>query len=141
MKTPGQRQRAARFYALLIRLYPAAYQQSFGPQMLQTFRDYYDSVLEQEGRVGMGFWLALAAVALGAPSALALGIFLNQAGQTNYACAPVSGATSSAPAALISAQDWFARGDYDYDRGDCAKAIADYGQAIALKPDFAEAYN
>ena len=243
MKTTREAQRGVRLYALLLRLYPSAFRRSFGAQMLQTFCDCYSEVLEQDGRAGIGFWLALAgdelpsivsehaaairegafnmlklmsvgrewvlagllgiiamaaallvipagllvyglcaalilvlgagatrlaiakeaqrasgaasvpaaallpkrwrlaAVAVGTPSAVALGFFLMQTGQTDYACGPVSGATSSAPTALVSAQDWFARGDYDFDRGDCAKAIADYSQAIALKPNFAEAYN
>ena len=244
MKTTSEAQRGMRLYALLLRLYPAAFRRSFGAQMLQTFRDCYGGALEQEGRAGIGFWLALAvdelpiivsehaaairegvltmvkqtsfgrqgvaavllgiagvavvllavpagmlvygllaalvlaagagglwlaaakvmrrtdgvqsvpagpagllkkwplaAVAVGAPSAVALGFILVQLGQPDYGCAALAGATTSAPAAPQSAQDWFALGDYDYDRGNCDKAIADYGRAIALKPDFAEAYN
>ncbi|HZQ08084.1 MAG TPA: tetratricopeptide repeat protein, partial [Anaerolineae bacterium] len=46
-----------------------------------------------------------------------------------------------APAALNTAQDYLAQGDYDFERKNYAQAIADYSQAIALDPDFAEAYN
>jgi tetratricopeptide (TPR) repeat protein len=48
---------------------------------------------------------------------------------------------SRPPAALRTAEDYLAQGDYDFDRGDYEQAIADYSQAIALRPAFAEAYN
>jgi len=48
---------------------------------------------------------------------------------------------SEPPSALQTAKDYFAQGDYDYDRGHCTQAIADYTQAIRLNPNFAEAYN
>jgi len=48
---------------------------------------------------------------------------------------------SQKPSAMVSAQDYFAQGDYDYERGACDAAIADYTRAIALNPKFAEAYN
>ena len=32
--------------------------------------------------------------------------------------------------ALVSAQDYFAQGDYDYERGACDSALADYTRAI-----------
>jgi tetratricopeptide (TPR) repeat protein len=45
------------------------------------------------------------------------------------------------PAAWVTAEDYFAQGNYAYDSGDCKLAIADYSQAIALNPNYAEAYN
>src|SRR5437867_5512259 len=39
---------------------------------------------------------------------------------------------SQKPSALVSAQDYFAQGDYDYERGACDAAIADYTRAIEL---------
>jgi len=48
---------------------------------------------------------------------------------------------SQEPALLVSAQDYFAQGDYDYERGACEAAIEDYTRAIQLNPRFAEAYN
>jgi tetratricopeptide (TPR) repeat protein len=45
------------------------------------------------------------------------------------------------PAALVTAEDYFAQGNYDYDSGDCQLAIADYSEAIARNPDYAQAYN
>lgn len=41
----------------------------------------------------------------------------------------------------MTAADYLALGDYDFDRGDCVQAIAAYSQAIALNPQYAEAYN
>jgi len=48
---------------------------------------------------------------------------------------------SQEPSVLVSAQDYFAQGDYDYERGACDLAIEDYTRAIELDPKFAEAYN
>lgn len=45
------------------------------------------------------------------------------------------------PAALVTAEDYFAQGNYDYDRGDCQAALADYSQAIDRNPNYAQAYN
>ncbi|HEY6073366.1 MAG TPA: tetratricopeptide repeat protein [Anaerolineales bacterium] len=45
------------------------------------------------------------------------------------------------PAALLTAQDYFMHGDYEYEQGDCEKAISDYSKALKLNPSFAEAYN
>jgi tetratricopeptide (TPR) repeat protein len=55
-------------------------------------------------------------------------------------CAPAQ-APSSPPAALVTAADYLAQGDYEFDRGDCARAIAAYSRAIELNPSSAEAYN
>lgn len=45
------------------------------------------------------------------------------------------------PATTESAKDYLAQGDYDYEQGDCDKAIGDYTRAIEINPNFAEAYN
>src|SRR3954454_21704441 len=54
--TPTHR---ARFYDLLLRLYPHSYRTLFGTQMRQTFIDHYQDVEASEGVVSMQFWLAL----------------------------------------------------------------------------------
>jgi tetratricopeptide (TPR) repeat protein len=41
----------------------------------------------------------------------------------------------------VTAQQWFERGNVRFDKGDCAGAIKDYGEAIRLKPDYAVAFN
>jgi tetratricopeptide (TPR) repeat protein len=45
------------------------------------------------------------------------------------------------PAAATTAADYLALGDDDFDRGDYHWAVEDYGRAIDLKPDYAEAFN
>jgi hypothetical protein len=50
-------ERAARLYARLLRLYPAAHQQAFGEQMLRTFRDHYRDAVETEGEAEAHFWV------------------------------------------------------------------------------------
>jgi tetratricopeptide (TPR) repeat protein len=86
-------------------------------------------------RVGAVVVLAGAVVVLG----------LSAAGRaiqsTPVACAAASGSAATPPAALLTAQDYLAQGDYDFDQGDCERAIADYSHAIELNSAFAEAYN
>ena len=214
---------AARVYAALLWLYPAAFRRAFGAQMLRTFMDEYAETRARDGRVGVRFWLAavgdlaingvkersmtartsriltilaglgviaFAGLALFGPGhlpALLLGIFLMlvllalvsaalllvallraggrgrvaasvilvgvgalaifgaqgavRSAPANTWCITTHAAASQPPVALTTAADYFQRGDYDYDRGDCDAAIADYSQAITLDPAFAEAYN
>jgi hypothetical protein len=56
-------------------------------------------------------------------------------------CPALHTVPSQPPAALVTAADYFAQGNYDYDRGSRGQAIADCGRAMALNPRFAEAYN
>ncbi len=49
--------------------------------------------------------------------------------------------SSQPPSTLTSAQDFFKQGNYDYDVGNCKKAIDDYTQAIQRNPRFEQAYN
>jgi hypothetical protein len=51
------------------------------------------------------------------------------------------GPTSQPPKSLVTAADYLAQGDYEFDRGNCDGALANYSRAIELKPDYAEAYN
>ena len=64
-----------------------------------------------------------------------------RASSTNTWCSSVHPTTAQPPITLATATDYFTLGDYDYDRGDCEQAIADYTEAIARDPAFAEAYN
>ena len=64
-----------------------------------------------------------------------------RAAETNSWCTTPHQAHSQSPGVLISANDYFTKGDYDYDRGACAQAIADYTKAISIDPTFAAAYN
>jgi hypothetical protein len=51
--------RAVRFYARLVALYPTAHRAEYGPQMQHTFEDSYRHATEGERRAGVGFWLTL----------------------------------------------------------------------------------
>ncbi len=56
-------------------------------------------------------------------------------------CTTVHATTSYPPATLKTGMDYFEQGNYDYDTGNCAKAIEDYSQSIKLNPKYAQAYN
>jgi tetratricopeptide (TPR) repeat protein len=56
-------------------------------------------------------------------------------------CSTTHTTTNTPPASLKTAMDYFEQGNYDYDTGNCAKAIADYTQSIKLNPDYPQAYN
>ncbi len=85
------------------------------------------------------FAVALAVTAL----CLVLGLFVAYSvSQPVVSCASAPRKPfSTAPVAPVTAQDYFAQGDYDYEQGDCDKAIANYTRAIELNPNLAEAYN
>ena len=78
-----------------------------------------------------------------ATSCVALGLFAAySASQPVVSCGSISKEPfSTAPAILVTAQDYLEQGNYDYEQGDCDKAIDDYTRAIDLNPNFAEAYN
>ncbi len=56
-------------------------------------------------------------------------------------CTTVHATTSEPPANVTSAMDYFTQGNYDYDTGNCSKAISDYTSSIGLNPNYPEAYN
>jgi tetratricopeptide (TPR) repeat protein len=68
-------------------------------------------------------------------------IVISISNQPPAPCTPGLAPVSQKPSALVSAQDYLAQGDYDYERGACGAAIADYTRAIERNPKFAEAYN
>jgi tetratricopeptide (TPR) repeat protein len=45
------------------------------------------------------------------------------------------------PAKLKTAQDYFLLGDYDYETGNCQKAVTDYTSALKLNSKLAQVYN
>jgi len=51
------------------------------------------------------------------------------------------GQPATPPAQLVSPADYIAQGDYDFDQGNCDRAIADYSRAMALDPEEPAAYN
>lgn len=69
------------------------------------------------------------------------GIIYRSATAPDMQCEKTHAATSQPPMALKSAMDYFEQGNYDYDAGDCKKAIADYTKSIELNPEYPQAYN
>ncbi|MEP7199468.1 MAG: tetratricopeptide repeat protein [Chloroflexota bacterium] len=65
-----------------------------------------------------------------------VGVFRQPAAQPAPRTTPLN-----PPAALNTAADYVAQGDYNYDLGHYDDAIANYTRAIRLQSDFAEAYN
>ncbi len=61
--------------------------------------------------------------------------------QGDVQCTRTHQVSISPPATLTSAQDYFESGNYNYDRGDCNKAIMDYSMALKLNSQFAESFN
>src|SRR5579859_4642132 len=82
--------------------------------------------------------IVLAALAVAGVAAFARATQVVQAAPT---CGGDGKPTTAPPEQLVSADDFFAQGDYEYDQGHCAAAITDYTRAIALNPQLAEAYN
>jgi tetratricopeptide (TPR) repeat protein len=56
-------------------------------------------------------------------------------------CTSAHPAVSSPPAQLKSAVDYFIQGNYDYEIGDCQKAVLDYTASIRLNPTSPQSYN
>jgi hypothetical protein len=56
MSTQEKNTRAIRFYSFLLSWYPSHFSKKFRSEMLQTFKDHYVDVVENEGGAGIGFW-------------------------------------------------------------------------------------
>lgn len=56
-------------------------------------------------------------------------------------CTTTHKVNSIPPNSLTTYKDYFSQGNYDYDIGNCQKAITDYTNAINLNPNYPEAYN
>lgn len=56
-------------------------------------------------------------------------------------CGKTHTTTSQPPQRLTTAYDYLLQGDYEYELGDCQKAVDNYTKAIELNPNHAEAYN
>ncbi len=61
--------------------------------------------------------------------------------QPDKQCLSAHQVNYSAPTNSKTAQDFFELGNYQYDSGECIKAIASYTRAIEMNLNFAEAYN
>jgi tetratricopeptide (TPR) repeat protein len=71
----------------------------------------------------------------------ALLMFYKSLNQPDTQCTSSHAVNSRPPMSLVTAADFFAKGDYDYDVGNCEQAISDYTKAIKLNPDYPQAYN
>lgn len=49
--------------------------------------------------------------------------------------------SSYPPEKLVTAMDFFEQGNYEYDTGDCKKAIESYTKSIKLNPKYSQSYN
>ena len=67
--------------------------------------------------------------------------FLNSINTPDTWCIKAHSTTSLAPKSLISSNDYFDLGNYDYDIGNCKQAIIDYSKSIELNPGFPQSYN
>lgn len=56
-------------------------------------------------------------------------------------CSKIHEATSTPPATHKSAMDYFKQANYDYDTGNCRKAITSYTESIKLDPSYPQSYN
>ena len=56
-------------------------------------------------------------------------------------CTTAHMTSSRPPRQLQTANDYFMRGNYEYDVGNCDEAISDYTRSIALDPSNPQAYN
>ena len=71
-----------------------------------------------------------------------LGILLYQAATApDTQCALTHKTISQPPRNLRTATDYFLQGNYDYDRGNCEKAITDYSKSLMFNPTSPETYN
>jgi tetratricopeptide (TPR) repeat protein len=86
--------------------------------------------------------------ALGA--ALIVGIFLlgllvfqlyKDATAPDAQCSAIHMTTTRPPVHLTTATDYFDKGNYDYEIGNCIEAVSDYTTSVLLDPTYAQAYN
>jgi len=56
-------------------------------------------------------------------------------------CTTIQNTTSFPPAALVTAMDYFEKGNYDYDTGNCAQTIVDYAKSIDIDFKYPQAFN
>jgi tetratricopeptide (TPR) repeat protein len=56
-------------------------------------------------------------------------------------CSNFQNSTSFPPAELKTSTDYFEKGNYDYDTGNCKQAITDYTKSIEMNFKYPQAYN
>lgn len=60
---------------------------------------------------------------------------------TDSWCTTAHATTSFPPANLVTAMDYFEKGNYNYDKGDCKQAILDYSESIKRNSKYPQSYN
>lgn len=81
-----------------------------------------------------------AAVVIFLLALFAFGLY-KAATQPDMQCGTTHTTSSTPPSTLQTASDYFALGNYDYDKGNCQRAVVDYTRAITLNPNYPQAYN
>jgi tetratricopeptide (TPR) repeat protein len=71
---------------------------------------------------------------------LAFAMYRNAIAQ-DIQCSATHATTTTQPVTLKTAMDYFNQGNYEYDTGNCSKAIADYTTSIKLNSTYVQAYN
>ena len=61
--------------------------------------------------------------------------------QSDEWCGKEHATTSYPPAETKTAMNWFEKGNYEYDKGNCTEAIKDYTKSISLNSKYPEAFN
>lgn len=56
MSNTSRKEKATQLYAFVLTLYPQGYRQTFGSQMLQTFKDHYTDSVESGKQARAHFW-------------------------------------------------------------------------------------
>jgi len=73
-------------------------------------------------------------------SLLGIVVYKSATAPSTY-CSTFHTTNSYPPTELKTGMDYFEQGNYDYDTGNCKKAIEDYNQSIKLSPKYPQAYN
>lgn len=88
-------------------------------------------------------WLAFIFATLVGVALTTLIACLIYTGSKNYNswCTTEQITNSYPPAQLVTAMDYFEKANYEYDRGNCDEALADFGKSIELNNSYPQAYN
>lgn len=88
------------------------------------------------------WWAARISIALGfALTILLVIVVAKNVNPRDTWCDYFHTTTAYPPAETKTAMDWFEKGNYNYDIGNCKEAVVDYQKATELNPKYAESYN
>lgn len=88
-------------------------------------------------------WVRVNMIVIVVLAVLALGLFgmYKAAIAPDTQCTTTHTTTSKPPLQLHSAIDYFIQGNYDFDIGNCKKALIDYTISVQLNPTYTQSYN